>query len=154
MDDYKDYRSNRINEIKRRLKLNKPAVLDALKKLKVTSISVSYTGSGDSGQVDSVDAFSKDEKEVSLEGTKVTIVNLSSKFNQKTKKFEEKEAKQETSLGDALREIVYDILEMEYPGWEINDGSSGNLRINVKDKKFKLEHTTYYTESKYEEKEV
>lgn len=153
MDDYKDYLEKRNSKIERKLKLNKPAVLDALKKLKVTSISVSYTGSGDSGQVDFVDAFSKDDK-VSLEDEYVVIHNISSKFNQKTKKFEEKEAKQETSLGDALREIVYDILEMEYPGWEINDGSSGNLRINVKDKKFKLEHTTYYTESKYEEKEV
>jgi len=54
------------------------------------------------------------------------------------------EAKQET-LNGALESLGYLALERHHPGWEINDGASGSLTIDVAEASFILECSLRYT---------
>ena len=56
------------------------------------------------------------------------------------------EAKQET-LNGALESLGYLALERHHPGWEINDGASGALMIDVGTATFTLECSLRYTGS-------
>lgn len=55
------------------------------------------------------------------------------------------------SLRDALEAFANDIIEKYLPGFENNDGGGGDLRLDPETGVYRLEHTTYYTESSSEE---
>ena len=71
---------------------------------KIVHVVVEYSGYGDSGQVEEVRFYDRDKKVVELAGAK---------------------AEKLTALID---EYVCDMLP---PGWEINDGSQGTVKIDV-----------------------
>jgi hypothetical protein len=50
-----------------------------------------------------------------------------------------------------IEDIVYAILESYYSGWEINEGSNGNIQFNFETKEIHISHTLNYEESQDEE---
>ena len=131
----------------------KPIVLASLKENKITRAVANYSGSGDSGQVDSVTLY-KGKTEISEEDAetiRIKIPKTRSQFNDKKKQWERIPEVVETDLPDAIREMAYYAVEANFAGWENNDGASGELEIDVKTGNCTLGHNTYRTESDYNE---
>jgi hypothetical protein len=131
----------------------KPIVLASLKENKITRAVASYSGSGDSGQVDHVSLYRGDNElsEEDAEAIRVSVPKTRSKFNDKKKVWERTTEIEETDLPDAIREMAYFAVEANFAGWENNDGASGELEIDVETGNCKLGHNTYRTESDYDE---
>ncbi len=89
-------------------------------------ISVEYYGSGDSG----------DFEQIVVEDSLGTQVHI------------------EDGLEEELNDTLYDVLESEHSGWEINEGSSGTITVSIPDKKVIIDHNEYYQESRNEVTEV
>ncbi|MFB6284104.1 MAG: DUF6878 family protein [Halobacteria archaeon] len=49
---------------------------------------------------------------------------------------------------EGLKDLVFAVLEREYPGWEINDGSEGTLKIDLSSEtpRLDLQHGIFYTD--------
>jgi hypothetical protein len=138
-------------------------VLNKLKDAGFVSAVVHYDGSGDSGQVEEISVFRKDEPEsysrlveeytwekvaalrderdVILRAIPITLVSRSSTFDRETLKFVEKETPTEGNLYEALEMLAYDWLEDEHGGWENNDGAYGDLVVHVQEMMITLEHS-------------
>jgi hypothetical protein len=78
----------------------------------IASLEVQYNGSGDNGQVEDVAAY--DDKNNRLPP--------------------------DHELDAAAEELVYDLLGVHCPGWEINEGSSGRITIDAKTLKATIDH--------------
>lgn len=130
--------------ISSRLRLNRRRLHKALKRLGATSVVVSYSGSGDSGQIDEVSVYRDKEQIKSQEN--VSILVASSKWT-KDGGWIERVKSTPLALDAALEQFVYDWIESEHAGWENNDGASGECTITVSSNEFILNHVTYYTES-------
>lgn len=127
-----------------RLQLNRRRLHKALKRLGATSVVVSYSGSGDSGQIDEVSVY-RDEVQIKSEKN-VSILVASSKWTE-ADGWSERVKSETMTLEAALEQFVYDWIESEHAGWENNDGASGECTITVASNEFILNHVTYYTES-------
>lgn len=136
-----------VDKYKSALGFTKTSVLKALKELGVDSVQVQYQGSGDSGEVYEVSILPVD-KNVST--TKVKIQEAKASF------IKEKDGgsswvseiyEDTVSLYEAINGILYSYLEMSHPGWEINEGSQGEMTIEVEGESISLVHTEFYTES-------
>ena len=46
-------------------------------------------------------------------------------------------------IPDELKSLIYEILEIEYGGWENDMGSQGNVYINFKEKTLSVNHILY-----------
>jgi hypothetical protein len=88
-----------------------------------------YDGSGDSGafEQDGVTAFSGDE---------------------------EKELATLAIKSDELLDACYNVLEYTHPGWEINEGSYGDVVLYVNESIVKIEHDARVTSTEHSETEV
>lgn len=140
------------DDARARLKASRNQILSALQELRATHVVVSYSGSGDSGQVDHVEVFRDKEKIQSKQP--VTALVSSSKWSEEDSRWIDFSELKSTSLEEALTEFVYDWLTLEHGGWENNDGASGECTINVTEGQFVLGHTAYYTESDYMESAI
>jgi hypothetical protein len=136
---------------------NKNKISSYLKRLRITKLKVTYSGSGDSGALDEVIVLDKNGGE---KGTLEDYKNVSTSKIRGLKKSkhpwavylgqntpEEKEEENELGLKDAVEELFYMILEHRYGGWEINDGSNGEFNWDIESEKINWTHTSYYTES-------
>jgi hypothetical protein len=141
-----------IDDARDRLKANRDRILSTLKELRATHVVVSYSGSGDSGQVDQVEVF---RDKVELKATNPTAILVSSStWSQENSRWDETTEIRSIPLEEALEDFVCDWLQAEHGGWENNDGASGECKIDVRDGQFVLAHTSYYTESDYMESAI
>jgi len=124
---------------------NKDALIAALTKLKVESVTTSYDGCGDSGQVhDAVFAFEKkDKKDVANETVEITTSTSSFKDGA----FVSTEEVKILPVPEAVHEVLYDWLVANHPGWENNDGAEGEMVILVKENRIEFIHTQYHMSS-------
>lgn len=128
-----------------RLVANRKHIQRALKRLGATKVVVSYSGCGDSGQIDSVEIFKGD---LALKPVKkIRVLTSMSRFDHASSRWIDSEKNKSVPVQEALETLVYDWLESEHGGWENNDGASGECTIDVEGDSFLLEHTWYYTES-------
>ena len=51
----------------------------------------------------------------------------------------------EIGWGNPVFELAYDVLDLYHSGWENNDGSDGQIIIDLKNKIIQLYHTSYYS---------
>lgn len=138
------------SDARARTLINRDRILEALKKLDITRVVISYSGSGDSGQIDDVSLYHGNEI---IEIKTELVVRISkSRWNADLSKWIEYSADESHVLSEALRDFVYDWIESEYAGWENNDGASGECTIEVLTNGFQLSHTSYYTESETTER--
>lgn len=128
-----------------RLLTNRRRIHRALKRLSATQVVVSYSGSGDSGQIDSVTILNGDEPFKPLKNVRVLV--STSQFDRAANAWIESTKNKCVPIQEAIESLVYDWIESEYAGWENNDGASGDCTIDVEEDSFRLEHTWYFTES-------
>jgi hypothetical protein len=96
----------------------KKTLCERLKQAEVHIATISFSGSGDEGGIDTI------EFDPAAVGT-------------------EEELK---SLRKEVEQLAYDYLEAVIPGWEINDGGDGILVLVVKTQILTLHHNSNYTE--------
>jgi len=53
-----------------------------------------------------------------------------------------------------IRDAAYDVLESKFPGWEINEGSEGEITIDVRNRRAAVHHGQRYESVEYEDVEV
>lgn len=145
MTDFLDTMAQHKQRVHARLMTNKQPLLAALRQLGAKSVAITYAGSGDSGQIESLTVCDAQEQELNLDAATVTVLQSEGIFGDDG--FHERTEPRTQPLNEALESFLYDWLEDTQPGWEINDGSSGECTIDVEDARFNLDHTNYYTES-------
>lgn len=104
--------------------MTKFEICNELEKLGITQVIVDYDGSGDSGQINDVVGYIKNDKVIIPD-------ELSSK----------------------IEDLCWNYLESNYPGWEINDGAYGQFTLDVAAKKFSVAHNSVFTDSELYETE-
>ena len=117
----------------------------------ITLVEVHYDGYGDSGSIEDVLLFKGDKK---LKDEEVAILGLPTstvqEYNWKSKSDDDKYITKECTLVDKVQDCAYDFLP---GGWEINEGSFGDLKINTETAKATLEHNYRIQETEYSEEE-
>lgn len=122
--------------------INKAALFEILAKAGITDVTVSFDGSGDSGQIESVEPFAGDNA-TELPAGDVELVRPgdSGSSPQRTTH----------TVPEAIETLAYDMLEEEHDGWENNDGAFGEFTFDVAERSITLEYHERYVNSIYHE---
>lgn len=133
--------------------VNKVAILRAMKAHGIPKLQVTYSGAGDSGCVEGVDALDVGKENVpNLDAIKVPMATVSSRFADG--QWIDEVKRKRVSLREAAETFAYDWLEAKHPGWENNDGADGEIVFDREDGKVFLTHNSHYTETDTEEEEL
>ncbi len=119
---------------------NKTALLDALAAAGISSVVVTFDGSGDSGQIEGVDARIG-ETATELPATAVEIASPvwdGSGVETRT-----------LPLAEAIEQLVYDLLEDTHDGWENNEGAFGEFTFDVAEASIQLDYNERFETSEY-----
>lgn len=110
--------------------VNKAAVFDALSAAGVTSVTVSFDGEGDSGQIEDIRADTNG-KPYELPEKQIDIQRVGWGIG--------KSDTQQTTLHDAIEQLCYDYLSQEHEGWGNDDGAFGEFTFEVAGRTIALE---------------
>ncbi|MGH7117736.1 MAG: DUF6878 family protein [Acetobacteraceae bacterium] len=125
------------------LPTNKRTLLDALAASGIVLVVVAFEGSGDSGQIDSVEAFDASNSPVALPATSITVRTVS---------FETLSvAETSTTIAEFVEALAFDLLQETHSGWEDNEGAYGEFRFSVRERSITLEYHKRYIETHYHE---
>lgn len=111
---------------------NKDIIFDILEKKKVNSFTVTFDGSGDSGQIEDI-TLSDKILEWLVEGASVnkgTVWDGTTAVQQIAK---------DPPLRDVVEELCYELLEGVCGGWEIDSGSYGEFVFDVNKRSISLD---------------
>jgi len=122
---------------------NKAALFDALAAAGIAVVVVTFDGSGDSGQIENVTAFSADNDPVELPGGTVDATQVA--FDTQTVT-----TAQETPRA-VIEDLAYGVLEHKHRGWEDGDGAFGEFTFTVADRTVVLSFNGRYMTSEFEE---
>jgi hypothetical protein len=117
-------RTERLKELERLKSLSIPI----LRAAGITAVEVHFDGYGDSGAIEVVDYLSADGSMAECPKGEIDRADGESTM----------------TLSEALDDLAYIALELHHPGWEINEGSSGALEIDVTKSTFILECRTRF----------
>jgi hypothetical protein len=124
---------------------NKAALFDALAAAGIRSVTVSFDGAGDSGQIESITCLDGDNAGTALPGGTIDIQQVD---------FETPLVVTEhASVRDVIENMVYDFLEETHSGWEDGDGAYGEFTFSVTDRSITLDYNERYVETHYHEHE-
>ena len=114
---------------------NKAILFAALAEAGIHRVTVDYDGSGDSGQIENVEAWDADDERIPFpSGVKIQLVSENPDH-----------PLPEQNLEAAVEHLCWDYLEVHY-GWENNDGAFGTFVFDVPAQLVTLEHNERYTE--------
>ncbi len=106
-----------------------------LKELGATHVSVTYSGYGDSGQIDYVSTTPN--------------VDRSGDFDVTTHPWYPNQTVQRT-IDDALTDFLWSLIDKHYGGYENNDGGQGEIEWNVVEDLITLDHSWNITTTESE----
>lgn len=101
------------------------------------AIEVEYSGSGDSGAIDSVKLWKREAVNIDKDSNEIMIKDYDSKNYGYPAR----------DLAEVIEEKVYTHILNNAPDWYNNDGGSGDLYISTEDGQYYANHRVYYTES-------
>jgi hypothetical protein len=117
---------------------NKERLLDGLAAAGVTHVTVSFDGYGDSGQIESISAWSG-ETAVELPKTQIAYAALT---------WDDPEVEMRNlSLEDVVEQLAYDFLSDTHGGWENNDGAYGEFCFDASARCIHLEFNERFISS-------
>ena len=117
---------------------NKERLFDGLTAAGITHVTVTFDGAGDSGQIESIGAWSG-ETAVDFPATEIDYAALTSDDP-------EVEMRQ-LSLEDVVEQLAYDFLSDTHGGWENNDGAWGEFCFDAAARCIHLEFNERFTSS-------
>jgi hypothetical protein len=118
---------------------NKEALFDGLRHVGIAHVLVSFDGSGDSGQIESIEAWSDADQSVTLPAAQITFAGIDWQSGAPTERL--------LRLESAAEELVYDLLSDTHSGWQDNDGAYGEFCIDVRARTIHLEFNERFTSS-------
>ena len=86
---------------------NKEALFDGLRQASIAHVLVSFDGSGDSGQIESIDARNDTDQSVTLPEAQITFAGIDWQTGAPTER--------RLTLEGAVEELVYDLLSAGHP---------------------------------------
>ena len=116
--------------------LNKNAVFDALAAAGIATVTVTFNGEGDSGQIEEVTA--------SGESGRVPDINVVFYL---VKMGVSEPSPSQIPLSKAIEDLCYDYLSDEHGGWENNDGAYGEFIFDVATQQIDLDFNARFTDS-------
>ncbi|WP_066818980.1 DUF6878 family protein [Frigidibacter mobilis] len=117
---------------------NKERLFDCLTAAGITHVTVSFDGYGDSGQVESIEAYAGDA-EVTFPKTQIAYAALT---------WDDPEVEMRAlSLEDVVEQLAYDFLSDTHGGWENNDGAYGEFCFDASARSIHLEFNERFTSS-------
>ncbi len=127
-----------------RMEQNKALLLQALKATGAVQATVSYSGSGDEGGAENVEARGADGAPLDLGGSVSQFVEHS---HYADGRWQSAVADEERPLDDALLDFAMEAVNAHHGGWENNDGGAGEVIFDCTSDSVRLEHKDYYIES-------
>lgn len=118
---------------------NKEVLFDGLRLVGIAHVLVSFDGSGDSGQIESIDARNDADQNVTLPAAQITFAGIDWQTGAPTER--------RLSLECAVEELVYDLLSATHSGWQDNDGAYGEFCIDARARTIHLEFNERFTSS-------
>lgn len=122
------------------LPTNKTALFDALAAAGISHIVVTFDGSGDSGQIESIDAHAGEVSAV-LPSIDVEIASPTWDGSDLDRR--------SMSVAQAIEQLAYDFLEGTHGGWEINEGAFGEFTFDVASEAIRLDYHERIETSEY-----
>lgn len=122
------------------LPANKAALFDALAAAGITAVVVTFDGGGDSGQIESVDAYAG-ERSAELPGVAIEIA---------TPTWDGAALHRQTlPVREAVEALAYAFLEETHGGWENNEGAYGEFTFGVAERTIELDYNERIETSEY-----
>jgi hypothetical protein len=119
---------------------NKAAVFEILARAGITLVTVGFDGCGDSGQIESIEAYAGDTAAEFPPG-QIELAEPGSAGGKVERSL--------FTLADAIEKLAYGFLEETHGGWENNDGAYGEFTFDVKNRTITLAYNERYTDSEY-----
>jgi hypothetical protein len=120
------------------LAANKTVLFDALAVAGIETVTLTFDGYGDSGQIERIDVEAGEET-TPLPSDRIEIVRTF---------YESPEIERQTqTVHEAIETLVYDFLRLTHSGWENNDGAYGEFTFDVAERTIKLDYNERYTSS-------
>jgi hypothetical protein len=117
---------------------NKNRLFDGLIAAGITHVTVTFDGAGDSGQIESIGAWSGD-KAVDFPATEISYAAIT---------WDTPEIDMRSlSLEDVVEQLAYDFLSDTHCGWENNDGAYGEFCFDAGARCIHLEFNERFTSS-------
>lgn len=138
MSDFMQSYQNHAKALVEANRLNKAAVFAALSATSITSVTVTFNGGGDSGQIEDISAHAGNAP-VPIPDARLEIHHAA--WN--TDKLDSAQ----TTLKEAIEQLCFDYLAQEHGGWENNDGGSGEFTFWVEDSRIELDFNQFFTDS-------
>lgn len=115
---------------------NKEILFAALAAAGIHRVTVEYDGSGDSGQIENVEAWGVANERMPFRAdTRIRLVSANPD-----------QSCSDSNLEAAVENVAWDYLYDLYCGWENNDGAFGRFVFDVPARTVTLEHNERYTE--------
>lgn len=115
---------------------NKAIVFAVLAEAGVHRVTVDYDGSGDSGQIENVEAWTAANERIPfLSEPRIQMVSENPDH-----------PPIERNLEAAVESVAWDYLDDLYSGWENNDGAFGSFVFDVPARTVTLEHNERFTD--------
>jgi len=111
---------------------NKSAIFAALAGAGIATVTVSFDGYGDSGQIESFEARDAANTNLPLPDQTISIVAIV--WGQSAPE------SREMTLTEAIEHLVYDALSETHPGWELNEGAYGEFVFDVDTQEIRLDY--------------
>jgi len=117
---------------------NRDLLFDGLTAAGITHVTVTFDGEGDSGQIESIGAWSG-EAAVDFPATEIEYAALN---------WDDPDVEmRQLSLEDVVEQLAYDFLSDTYGGWENNDGAWGEFCFDAAARCIHLEFNERFTSS-------
>ena len=148
--DYMEAYYKRLAERKSEAKESLKGICQTLLDVGVTKVTVHYDGYGDSGTIETVTLFKGDEeiKESEVEALGLPMLTYEKLTYGNINGGEDRLVPVECTVVDKIEDCAYDFLP---GGWEINEGSFGDLQIDTKLCTVVCEHNHRIETSEYQE---
>ena len=115
---------------------NKAIVFAALTEAGIHRVTVDYDGSGDSGQIENVEAWDANNDRIPFpSGVKIQLASENPAY-----------PLSEQNLEAAVETLAWNYLEETHSSWEDNDGAFGTFVFDGPARTVTLEHNERYTE--------
>jgi hypothetical protein len=155
MDILTDWRAREALATRRaeaRVAEAKTKLCEALGTLGVVAATVSYSGEGDSGDVDSVTLQIDDDPQGARQAAALAqtiVLNVEThEFDETAQQWVGRSAPKPMTVQDALREFCWDLIKVhDHDGFENNDGGSGEITLTIATRSYTYEHRDYFTSS-------
>ena len=141
----------------------KPILFGALQAAGIARVTLTFEGSGDSGQIEWVQGYGTDDQIVDLSDATITYpaVSMDARYepcaeNPNGKQFvgyDVNEVEKTEPISAVIENIFWDFIGDRHGGWENDDGGFGECHFEVEHQIIRLEMNERYTETNYSEHE-